>query len=101
MLDRPGGHLWVHLMHLDTRTAARQLQNIRLGSGEANLLNGSLKWRADRDGCVEFASDAGVAHGASRFDGWSSATRRGLSDRVLNPLHPSDSASDGSPGSRF
>ena len=29
------------------------------------------------------------------------ATRRGLSDRILEPLHPSDSAGDGSLRSRL
>jgi hypothetical protein len=42
---------------------ASSLQKIRLSSDGANLLNGSRKWRADGDGCVEFAPDAGVAHG--------------------------------------
>ena len=71
------------------RTAARQLQNIRLGSGEANLLNGSRNLRADGDGCIEFAPDAGVAHGSRvRLDGWRRPLAR-LSDRVLKPLHPS------------
>ena len=39
------------------------LQKIRLSSDGANPLNGSRNWRADGDGCVEFAPDAGVAHG--------------------------------------
>jgi hypothetical protein len=58
MLDRPG----VIRRRTQPRTAARQLQNIRLGSAAANPLSKSRNQRADGDGCVEFASDAGVAH---------------------------------------
>ena len=66
MLDRPAV-----IRSSQNRTAARQLQSIRLGSGEANLLNGSRNLRADGDGCIEFAPDAGVAHGSRvRLDGW-------------------------------
>ena len=61
MLDRPGGHSAVQAQnaHEDTFIAAE----IRLSSDGANPLNGSRIWRADGDGCVEFAPDAGVAHG--------------------------------------
>ena len=43
--------------------APSSLQNIRLSSDWANPLNGSRNGLADGDGCVEFAPDAGVAHG--------------------------------------
>jgi hypothetical protein len=49
---------WPNRMH-----APSLLQNIRLSSDGANPLNGSRNQRADGDGCVEFAPDAGVAHG--------------------------------------
>ena len=38
-------------------------KNIRLGSASANPLSKSRNQRADGDGCVEFAPDAGVADG--------------------------------------
>src|SRR5512132_2866463 len=43
--------------------SCRQLQKIRLSSDWANPLKGSRNGRVDGDGCVEFAADAGVAHG--------------------------------------
>ena len=46
-----------------SRTSRAEKQKIRLSSDGANLLNGSWNGRADGDGCVEFAPDAGVAHG--------------------------------------
>jgi hypothetical protein len=51
------------------RTAARQLQNIRLGSASADPLSKSRNQRADGDGCVEFAPDAG-SRTAEGCDGW-------------------------------
>ena len=50
----------------------RARQNIRLGSAAANPLSRSCNQWADGDGCVEFAPDAGVAHGlrVRRLDGW-------------------------------
>ena len=46
---------------LQNRTADRQLQKIRLSSDRTNLLSRSRNQRADGDGFVEFAPDAGVA----------------------------------------
>jgi hypothetical protein len=85
-----------------TRTAARQLQNIRLSSGGANPLNGNRKWRANGDGCVVVCTRC---RSCARLKGVTvgrleTATRRGLSDRVLKPLHPSNGAGDGSLRSR-
>jgi hypothetical protein len=92
--------------------AARQLQNIRLGSAAANPLSRSRNQRADEDGCLSFNLDACRSGfpvsarlpktGGSRLKGMTVRTIGSeLSDRAVKPLHPSDSASDGSPRSRF
>ena len=77
--------------------APSSLQKIRLSSDWANLLNRSRNGRADGDGCVEFAADAEVAHGSrGKVGQLEMVTGRGLSDRVLKPLHCQTAPGDGS-----